>query len=57
MTPKQLVRRFLESGDHDLLHETWPGQDIVEKGCKAERAMKDALVKEVRRRVKDRECP
>lgn len=54
MTPAQEVRRFLASGDYDSLHRTWPGTHVIEKVSKAERAMKQALVAEIRCRANKR---
>lgn len=53
MTPDQQIRRYLESGDYDMLYGGWPGSDIVVRGCEAERVLRQALVKEVCRRAKD----
>ena len=54
VTPKQQVRRFLKSGDYDMLHGTWPGDDILAKIRAGDRALRQALVAEVRRRTKGR---
>jgi len=57
MTPAQETRRFLASGDHDMLYSAWSGCDLVTKARKAERAMKHALIVEIRRRAKGRHLP
>jgi len=57
MTPAQEIRRFLASGDHDQLYMAWPGNDLLAKAQKGERAIKQALVAEIRRRAQGKHHP
>lgn len=57
MTAEQQVRRYLASGDCNLLDDAWPGRDIIEKAGKAERVIKTALVEEIRRRTRGQPGP
>lgn len=57
MTPAQEIRQFLASGEYDALYSAWPGGDIVTKARKGERALKQALVAEVRRQATGRLLP
>lgn len=57
MTPAQEVRRFLARGEYDALYSAWPGGDLISKAHKGERALKQALIAEVRRRAKGRYLP
>ena len=54
MTPAQEVRRFLKTGDYDMLCRAWPGCDVVEQMQEGHRMLEDALIVEVRRRAKGR---
>ena len=57
MTPDQEVRQFLGSGDRDVLASDWPGDNVMSRVEAAERAMKQALIAEVRRRAKGGHLP
>ncbi len=51
MTPKQAIRRYLRTGQHDDLLFGWPGDNVVESSQNGETALSDALVAEVQRRA------
>jgi hypothetical protein len=51
LTPKQQVKRFLLTGDHDVQPLGWGG-DWITSGKKADQAMRQALIEEVLHRAK-----
>lgn len=51
-TPAEEIARFLRTGDHDDMSPAWPGQTIFESMRNGDRALRDALFAEVRRRAK-----
>lgn len=57
MTPEQEVQRYIATGEHDCLHATWPGRNILEQMHAGEDGLRAALIEEVRRRTAGRECP
>jgi hypothetical protein len=50
-SPKQQVRHFLSTGEADPLPHGWPGENWLVKAQNADRAMKDALILEVKLRA------
>lgn len=53
---KEEIRRYLETGDSDMLAYSWPGDRI--SACKqAKLELREALIAEVRRRVNGRPLP
>ena len=57
VTPEQEIRRFVATGEHDVLHGAWPGNDLLAKAHAAENALRTALIEEVRRRTKGLPSP
>lgn len=55
-TPKQQIKRFLATGDHDVLPYGWPG-DWLTAAKQADHAMREALVAEVSRRAAGLRAP
>lgn len=51
------TRRYLESGEVDLLFPGWPGEDLLEAAREGTRALKKALLGEVERRAAGRRPP
>lgn len=49
------VRRYLRTGDHDLTFAGWPGDQLLARCERGRRALADALVAEVSRRVQGRD--
>jgi hypothetical protein len=52
MTPEPEIRRFVMTGEHDVLHAVWPGSDFLEKTRTADHTLRTALIKELGRRTK-----
>jgi hypothetical protein len=57
MTPAWEIRRFIKTGDYDLLYSAWTGGTFLEKAHKADLQMRTALVREVKRRAAGRTPP
>jgi hypothetical protein len=58
VTAKQEIQAFLRTGEHsDPLFASWPGRNVLEKAENGDRALRDALVAEVRRRCAGRTPP
>lgn len=57
LTPKQEVRRYLKTGEHDMFYRPWSGPDFFTKARDADRKMRDALIAEVAKRAKGRPLP
>ncbi len=43
MTPAQEIRRFLATGDYDMVHAVWPGRHALERIQTGDRALRVAL--------------
>ena len=54
MNAAQTIKRYLRSGDYDIDHPQWPGQNIIEKSKNGHDDHVRALVAEIRRRSKGR---
>lgn len=51
------IQRFIETGDHDPKFWGWPGNDVLEKCRNGSRALEDALIEEVHRRIEGISIP
>lgn len=49
-TAKQQIKYFLKTGHSDLLPEGWPGENWLERAQNADRAIRQALIDEVKER-------
>lgn len=52
MTPAQEIRRFLATGDYDMVHAVWPGRHALERIQTGDRALKAALADALIQRTK-----
>ena len=49
MTPDQKIRCFITTGDHDMLHGAWSGDNFLARANTADSMLRSALIDEVRR--------
>ncbi len=57
MTPAQEIRRFLATGDYDMVHAVWPGRHALERMQAGEAALRAALADALRQRTKGLKFP
>lgn len=57
MTPDQEIRRFIKTGDYDLLYSAWTGGTFLEKAHRADLQLRTALIQEVKRLAAGRTPP
>lgn len=48
--PEQVISRFLSTGDANIEHDSWEGNNYFEKARHSNQALRNALVKEVQQR-------
>ncbi|MBI4534147.1 MAG: hypothetical protein HY711_09395 [Candidatus Melainabacteria bacterium] len=48
--PKQQIQHFLKTGHSDVLPQGWPGENWLVAAQNADRAMRQALIEEVKKR-------
>ena len=51
------IRRYLATGDYDMLHAAWSGDSAIDRMRRGSRELLDALVAEAQRRVGTPEVP
>ena len=56
-TAQQQIKYFLKTGHSDPLPEGWPGENWLERAQNADRAMRQALIEEVKERSKGLPVP
>jgi hypothetical protein len=56
-TVKGEIRRFLRTGEHDMMALAWPGQSFCQRAQRAHRDLEEALIAEVELRSRGRRTP
>lgn len=54
---KTEIRRFLRTGEHDMMAFAWPGQSFCQRAQQAHRDLVEALIAEVDRRSRGKRIP
>ena len=56
-SPQDEIARYLQTGESDMLHLSWPGDSIIARGCNGNQAIRNALIAEVIKRTPHLEIP
>jgi hypothetical protein len=51
------IARYLQTGESDMLHLSWPGDSIIARGRNGNQAIRNALIAEVIKRTPHLEIP
>ena len=55
MSPKEEIRHYIATGEHDPHHGAWPSHNFLEQVRTGDSELRGALIEEVRRRTKGRD--